>query len=175
MNNKEIIYLVLRITAFIVFLNSMDNAAQYALVSEMTSFAPENSNYWGIFYGGLLPGGIAVFTWIKAENLTKYFTLSQPREQLEDSDTINSLQTTAFTILGVYILAAIIPEFTEHAFLTIELTANMDFSKEFWGSTTFYYIARLLIGVWLLFNARGLRGLLVIVREAGRPKMPSNN
>lgn len=93
-----------------------------------------------------------------------------PRSSLAQSTSlpVEEPQRTGFLLLGLWVLAGAIPSLIRYSFLLyhtfrpgamVELGLNLP-------AAMLYTCAELIIGIWLLFGARGLLGLLRLARRA---------
>ncbi|HZR67622.1 MAG TPA: hypothetical protein VFB01_01070 [Burkholderiales bacterium] len=94
-----------------------------------------------------------------------------PRSALERSSglPVEDLQRCGFLLLGLWVLASAVPGFVRYAFLyylssrpgaMVDLGVNIP--AAFVG-----IVCELVIGVWLVFGAKGLVGLVRRARDAG--------
>jgi hypothetical protein len=88
---------------------------------------------------------------------------------------VEQLQTAAFCLLGLWLLTEALP----HAAYVATIVYHSSRSKASMSHTPWEYatisqvLAELIIGLWLLFGAKGLLGILRWARNAGTTQ-PSN-
>lgn len=73
--------------------------------------------------------------------------------------------------MGLWLLTRVIPALVFEAFLSLLYTrpgTTLELRPQDYA-TTVEYLVELAIALWLLFGARGLRGLLAWARSAGSP------
>jgi hypothetical protein len=111
---------------------------------------------------------IAVLLWVFPLTVASKLI---PRSSLAQSTSlpIEELQRCGFLLLGLWVLSSAIPSFIRYGFLLyhslrpgamVELGLNLPAAMLQTGT-------ELIIGIWLLFGARGLLGLLRWARRAG--------
>jgi hypothetical protein len=94
-----------------------------------------------------------------------------PRSALAQSTSlpIEDLQQCGFLLLGLWVLSNAIPSFVRYVFFLYYFLgphATLDLGTNIPGGMLFSSV-QLIIGIWLLFGARGLLGLLRWARRAG--------
>jgi hypothetical protein len=80
---------------------------------------------------------------------------------------VNEIQVVAFSILGLWVLSTAVPDiFYWSTFVYLAKGINFSLKPEHIGNVVATVI-ELIIGFWLLFGARGLRGLVRLTRSSG--------
>jgi hypothetical protein len=107
---------------------------------------------------------------VVAQRLIPQPTLDQPSRL-----PVEQLQTAAFCLLGLWLLTEALPHAVYVAMIVYHSSkSNASVSLSPWEyATTVQVLAELIIGLWLLFGARGLLGILRWARHAGTTE-PSN-
>ncbi len=185
MNTKNIAFVSIKVLAIYTFLQALLNIAKLinyvALHYISADFLHQLTNFTTfetqINLVSILPFIllllISVILWKNADRLFSHIA----SENLVNNDnqhmiTIHHLQTTAFAIVGLIIIASTIPEFFPIVPNLMKLyqlgNAHATFDLKF--STYFLIIeqiVKLIIGFSLFFGSNGLSGLLRRIRKAG--------
>lgn len=79
----------------------------------------------------------------------------------------DEIQVVAFSILGLWVLSTAVPDlFYWSTFVYLAKRINLSLTPSHIGNVVATVI-ELIIGFWLLFGARGLRGLVRVLRSSG--------
>lgn len=150
-----------------------------------------------LFHGNVRPGAVipilissmmpfilllalGLVLWLKAGRIAAYM-LPDREEALERAAlSIEDVQSTAFSVIGILVLAGAIPQMVQTV-SSIVIMHNLQYdSKNQW----FYahdivriaeLVVQLIIGIWLFFGSRGIVGLYRRMREAGLNKITEND
>ena len=108
---------------------------------------------------------IAALLWLMAEPIGKLLTGRSSAQLDGGSMDLGDLQSAGFAVVGVYFLMTGVPTLVMYA-------VNLPFMADAGGVQIHYSTfarpgAQILLGIALLFGARGLSAMLVRVRTAG--------
>ncbi len=109
----------------------------------------------------------ALFLWAQADFISAKMVGEQDKSMVPVAVNADT-QRLAFSVLGCYLLTQALPQIAQG--IATFLTANdpdFDWTKSGAPDVTFT-IVQLSLGLWLLFGARGIVGLLANIRHIGR-------
>lgn len=166
MTKNETVGLSLRIASIFLFFSALQKTAvtipEWNRVGEVSATA--------IVFMLIVPLLFAVILWKFAFSLSKIL-LPPTTPTAEDIRwSLTDIETTAFTIIGVYMLSDAIPDGFYLASVFIQSSAfKADLGQA--PSITLRFIStviKLVIGFWLLLGAKSLSDFLSKVRSAGK-------
>lgn len=169
MNKKDIAYISLRVLSIYIFITVLHSISinLYQLIYSSISNIGKGNNL--LILSGMIPLLTAgIILWVYSERLVDYIILKNTRLD-EKSDTMNAkdLQIIAFSIVGIIlIVTAIPPLINKSIYLTIEshpikVGIYLSLIEE---------VAKLFIGIILLFCSNGISGLIFLIRNIGTVK-----
>ncbi len=164
----------LRLLAVYCFVQAIPLFSAFGLVAAMYA----SDSFRGSIFTSLLPGGsllvLAVVLFIFSEPLARRLVSSSSADAKEDVCTFEQLQSLAFAVAGVLILATSLPSFgraLQGLFIVYSYhkqgftnPADRVFSSWLYSVGV---IAQLVVGVLLLLNPKGCRNVWRYFRTAG--------
>jgi hypothetical protein len=162
MSKDDVVVLTLRLSSIIIFLSALSKVpstlANWANVGEVSVVS--------ILVMIVLPALIAIILWIYAYSLAKVFVSPTPTTAIESKWSLSDVETTAFTIIGIYVLTSAIPDaFYMLSFIIQASAFGASKTEPGFVPRYIYTGTQLFIGFWLLFGAKGLHDFL---RKADR-------
>ena len=106
---------------------------------------------------------LAVVIWKFAYRIAHSMSAKTPTTSLEIKWSLSDIQTTAFSVIGVFVLAKAIPTAFYHVYglLLTSVFSGSSSGKEPASMSRYIYTGiQLVIGFWLLFGAKGLHNFL---------------
>jgi hypothetical protein len=157
MTKDDIVALSLRLSAVFLFLATLSKT-----VTTLTNWARAGEvSVVAALVMVVLPMLVAVIFWKYAYPLAKVFIPTMPDKAIDIKWSLLDVETTAFTVAGLYVLTSAIPN-TFYLFSFVIQAFAFSASKTEPGFVPHYIhaAAELFIGFWLLFGAKGLHGFL---------------
>ena len=164
MTKDDIVALSLRLSSIFLFLSVLSKAATTLPNWARAGEVPVVATLVMI----VLPLLVSIIFWKYAYSLAKAFVPTMPTKSIEIKWSLSDVETTAFTVLGLYVLTSAIPNAFYLLSFVIEASA-LSASKTEPGFVPRYIhtAVELFIGFWLVSGARGLHSFLRKVRNAG--------
>ena len=184
MSGKDIAILLCKILAVYSVVNAAKALNYLMMLSEL-------------FNGNVRPGAViptlissfmpfvlllalGVVLWLNAGRIAGYM-LPDREEAIERAAlSIGDVQSTAFSVVGVLVLAGAIPQLVQTV-SSIVIMHNLQYaSQNEWFSPHDIpriagLVVQLIIGFWLFFSSRGIAGLYRKMREAGLNRVTEND
>jgi len=118
----------------------------------------------------LLAFGVAL--WLKAERVAAYMLPDREETSERPALSIEDVQSAAFSVVGVLVLAGAIPQLVQTVSSIIIMHSLEYTSRNQWFlphdiPRMAGLVVQLIIGFWLFFGSRGIAGLYGRMREAG--------
>ena len=162
MTKDDIVALSLRLSSIFLFLSALSKAVttvpNWLRAGELSISAA--------LVMIVLPIMVAIIFWKYAYSLAKTFVPTVPSKAIDIKWSLAEIETTAFTVVGLYVLTSAIPNVLYLLSFVIQASA-LSASKTEPGFVPRYIHAgaELFIGFWLLSGAKGLHGFLRKVRN----------
>jgi hypothetical protein len=92
-----------------------------------------------------------------------------PHEAQQESDPIsyNDFFSAGMVLMGLWMIGSTLPHVIRQFIIAGMEEATEYVASQYFSANSIALLARILIGVWLVFNAPGLRSMLKWVRTAG--------
>lgn len=166
MTKEDIVALALKITAFFLLLDALSSFSASYLNWDYVAGYGRLSIVIDLLVM-LLPLIIAVILaiviWKLSYHIANSMSTKTPPTSVEKKWSLSDIQITAFSVIGIFVLAKAIPTAFYHVYGLL-ITSIFNGSSSGNGpaglSRYVYTGAQLLIGFWLLFGAKGLHNLL---------------
>ena len=122
---------------------------------------------------------VSMILWMQADHIGARM-VDESDESLVNLPKDQSLQALAFSVMGLYVLAGVLPRLAQQ--IIVSLTANSASANTAYPPPADIFVAtmqiggwvsmavELALGLWLLLGARGLVFLLANVRHLGRER-----
>ena len=162
MTKDDIVALSLRLSSIFLFLSALSKAA----TTLPNWFRAGEVSVAAALAMIVLPILVAIVFWKYAYSLAKAFVPTTATKSIEIKWSLSDVESTAFTVIGLYVLTSAIPNTLYLLSFVIQASA-LSASKTEPGFVPRYIHAgaELLIGFWLLSGAKGLHGFLRKVRN----------
>ena len=122
--------------------------------------------------------GVAL--WLKAERVAAYMLPDREETSERLALSIEDVQSAAFSVVGVLVLAGAIPQLVQTASSIIIMHSLEYTSRNQWFlphdiPRLAGLVVQLILGFWLFFGSRGLAGLYRRMREAGLSRVKEDD
>ena len=167
MNKEEMVGLAVRLFAVYLAITTLANLGSLIAFSKMGATQEVSFGFLAPAVG--IPVGVAISLWLWPLSVARKLLPENKDETPEESHaTLAEYQAVAFSVLGMWLLVEYLPTLFYWFGYAFYLNGHPgeSFTAKDYGkaiSTVF----GLVIGLWLLFGARGIVGLVRYARSAG--------
>jgi len=167
MTKEQIVALAVKLFAVFLLIYGL---GQLASIIPLSYYDNISVGAWITIAGlGLFFAGIILFLWFFPLFISRKLLPSDEVKEGESIASVKDIDVIAFSILGLWVLASAVPDMVYWIlmWMTVLSKSSGDAMLTEQVINTTVTVLEIIIGVWLLVGARGLRGLLRRMRYAG--------
>ncbi len=169
MQKEQIVAIAVRLFAIFLVVYAFRHASS---MLPLTNYPPPQNISYIFIASATLPLLLAaLLLWIFPLTIAAKLLPRSRRTESAGALSATEIQAVAFSILGLWVLTTAVPDiFYWITYVYVMKNGGVDnsaFSPNLSGRIG-ATVVELVIGIWLLFGARGLTGLLRLARTAGR-------
>lgn len=173
MNTKSIAFVALRIVALFLFVKALINVGNLVVITLPNFF---NYGHDGqisalslipLFIPALLMFIISIILWVRTQALSEWLAPFDDEVQIE-GEKLEKLQIIAFTVVGLVFVAISFPHLVKDVVQMVSFDRDMHTEMVYRHQVVYPLIhssVQFVLGMVILFQAKGLSGLLKKVRD----------
>jgi len=164
---EQIVALAIRVFAVFLLVYGLRSLSTFVPIGYINDMASEAWIWIAVF--AIVLFGIVWLLWFFPLSIARKLLPRTTQKSTEVAVSAQEIETIAFTVLGLWVLSTGVPDIIYWItyWLTIaNASVDPDISLDRLGYTL-ATVMEIIIGVWLMFGAKGLRGLLHRMRYAG--------